>query len=71
MLHAKGKLGLNEPFVHESITGSMFRAEIVGETQIGPYPAVIPQITGSAWVTGHHQFVLDPEDPLKEGFLLV
>ncbi|MGN8229608.1 proline racemase family protein [Paenibacillus polymyxa] len=71
VLHAKGKLGLHEPFVHESITGSMFRAEIVGETQIGPYPAVIPQITGSAWVTGHHQFVLDPEDPLKEGFLLM
>lgn len=71
VLHAKGKLGLNEPFVHESITGSMFRAEIVGETQIGPYPAVIPQITGSAWVTGHHQFVLGPEDPLKEGFLLM
>ncbi|ALP35903.1 proline racemase [Paenibacillus sp. IHB B 3084] len=71
VLHAKGKLGLHESFVHESITGSMFRAEIVGETQVGSYPAVIPQITGSAWVTGHHQFVLDPEDPLREGFLLM
>jgi proline racemase len=71
VLHAKGKLGLHETFVHESITGSMFRAEIVGETQVGPYPAVVPQITGSAWVTGHHQFVLDPGDPLREGFLLM
>ncbi|MFB5674528.1 proline racemase family protein [Paenibacillus terreus] len=70
VLHAQGKLGLHEPFVHESITGSLFRAEIVGETAVGPYPAVIPQITGSAWVTGHHQFVLDPEDPLRAGFLL-
>jgi proline racemase len=71
VLHAKGQLGLHEPFVHESITGSMFRAEIVAETQVGSYPAVVPQITGSAWVTGHHQFVLDPGDPLREGFLLM
>jgi len=69
-LHAKGKLKLNEEFVHESFIGTLFRGRIVGETQVGDYPAVIPEITGRAYITAMQQFVMDPEDPLKHGFLL-
>ncbi|MCK4245769.1 proline racemase family protein, partial [Candidatus Bipolaricaulota bacterium] len=53
-----------------SIIGTVFRARIAEETKVGDIPAVVPEITGSAYVTGIHQFVVDPDDPLKEGFLL-
>ena len=69
-LWAKGKLGLNEEFVHESIIGSLFYGRLVEETTVGPFPAAIPTIKGSAWVTGIQQFVLDPDDPFPTGFLL-
>jgi proline racemase len=69
-LHARGKLGLNEEFVHESIVGSLFSARLVAETQVQEYNAVVPTITGSAYITGFHQFVLDPRDPFQAGFLL-
>lgn len=69
-LYAKGEIGLNEEFVHESIIGTIFRSRIIGTTTVASCTAVIPQITGSAYVTGIHQFVVDPDDPLKEGFLL-
>lgn len=69
-LYSKGKLAIGEEFVHESIIGTIFRARIVGTTHVAGLTAVIPQITGSAYVTGIHQFVVDPDDPLKEGFLL-
>jgi proline racemase len=70
VLHARGKLRENEEFVHESIIGTIFRARIVGTAQVGPFAAVIPEISGRAYVTGMHHFVVDPEDPLKRGFLL-
>jgi proline racemase len=70
VLHARGKLREDEEFVHESIIGTIFRARIVGTTQVGPFAAVIPEISGRAYVTGIHHFVVDPEDPLKRGFLL-
>lgn len=69
-LHAKGKLGLKEPFYYESIIGTIFKGELVEETNVGPYEAVIPEITGNAFITGFNQFVIDPEDPAKYGFLL-
>ncbi|MFC2029323.1 proline racemase family protein [Chloroflexota bacterium] len=69
-LYAKGELGLNEEFVHESIVGSRFSARLVEETQVGEYTAVVPTITGSAYITGFHQFMLDPRDPFPAGFLL-
>jgi proline racemase len=71
VLYAKGELLFNEEFVHESIVGSVFRAKVIEETKVGELPAVIPQISGSAWVTGFHQFVIDPRDPLKDGFFLL
>jgi len=70
LLHHKGELIKGQRFVHESIVGSRFIGEILAETEYGPYPAVIPKITGNAFITGIHQFVVDPTDPLHEGFLL-
>lgn len=69
-LHAKGELALNEEFVHESIIGSLFTGRLVEETTVGEYQAVVPTITGSAWIMGIHQFVLDPDDPFPAGFSL-
>jgi proline racemase len=70
MLHAKGELGLNEEFVHESIIGSLFYGNLIEETRVGEYPAVIPTIRGSAYIMGIHQFVLDPRDPFPVGFFV-
>jgi len=69
-LWAKGKLRLNEEFVHESIVGSLFYGRLVEETKVGPFRAAVPTIKGSAWVMGIQQFVLAPDDPFPEGFLL-
>ncbi len=69
-LYARGKLGLHEEFVHESIIGSLFTGRLVAETRVGDFAAVIPTITGSAHITGLHQFMLDPRDPFPAGFLL-
>ncbi len=69
-LFAKGLIGLDQEFIHESIIGTIFSSRVIGTTEVAGYTAVIPQITGSAYVTGIHQFVVDPDDPLKAGFLL-
>jgi proline racemase len=69
-LYAKGKLSLHEEFIHESITGSVFKARAVEETRVGKYRAVIPEVTGSAHIMGLNQIFIDPDDPLKHGFLL-
>ncbi|HRO25095.1 MAG TPA: proline racemase family protein, partial [Promineifilum sp.] len=68
--YAKGEIGLNEPFVVESILGTTFTGEVVEETTFGPYPAVVPQVTGTAYVVGRNEWVIDPGDPLRDGFLL-
>ena len=67
-LHAKGKLGLNQDFNHEGILGTLFTGRLVEETRVGPYPAVVPTLSGQAWITGITQYVLDPEDPFPEGY---
>jgi proline racemase len=67
-LHAKGRLGLEQDFVHEGILGTVFTGRLVEETRVGPYRAVVPTLSGSAWITGLAQYVLDPEDPFPEGF---
>lgn len=69
-LKADGKLKLNQEFVHESITGTVFRGRLIKKVKLGRYDAYIPEITGSAYITGYHQFVVDPHDPLKDGFLI-
>jgi proline racemase len=67
-LHARGLLGLNEEFRHESVLGTVFTGRLVEETRIGPHRAVVPTITGTAWITGFAQYVLDPEDPFPQGY---
>lgn len=69
-LHARGKLGLNQDFIHESIIGTCFRGSLIEEVMVGALPAVVPVITGQAFVTGHHQFQIHPGDPFKHGFRL-
>jgi len=54
----------------ESITGSVFKGSLVSEENYGPFKAVIPQVEGTAYITGMQTFVIDPEDPMKEGFIL-
>lgn len=69
-MHARGDLGLDTPFVHTSIIDSRFTGQLLETTTVGELPAVVPSITGRAWVTGLNQLVLDPTDPWSEGFLL-
>ncbi|MET4061690.1 proline racemase [Arthrobacter sp. UYP6] len=69
-LHARGQLALNTDFINESYIGSQFTGRLVEETTIGGQLAVIPTVTGSAWITGTAQYFLDPSDPFPEGFLL-
>ena len=68
VLHAKGQLGLGEDFVHEGILGTTFTGRLIEETQVGPYRAVVPTLSGQAWITGFAQYVVDPEDPFPNGF---
>ena len=68
VLHAKGELGLHQDFRHEGVLGTVFTGRLVEETQVGPYPAVVPTLSGRAWITGIAQYVLDPDDPFPNGF---
>jgi proline racemase/trans-L-3-hydroxyproline dehydratase len=70
LLYSQGKLKIHEHFVHESIIDSKFAGRVIAVSQVGDYQAIIPQITGSAWITGMHQFIIESEDPYYEGFLL-
>ena len=70
VLHSKGQLKVGESFVHESIIGSQFKCEIVEETTVAGFPAVIPKVTGNACIAGFATWILDPKDPFPEGFLL-
>lgn len=69
-LYAKGELGMDEDFVYESVINTKFTGRVVGKTKVGEYDAIIPQITGSAYITGFSQFMIDPDDPVKYGFEL-
>ena len=69
-LYARGELDIGQEFVHESFIGSRFTARILKETTVGDTVAVIPQITGRAWLTGLNQIMLDADDPFPAGFLL-
>ena len=68
--HAKGTLAVGEPFVIESLISTRFAGRVVRETEFGGYAAVIPEVEGSAWITGQSEFLIAPDDPLKEGFIL-
>ena len=68
--HARGRLHEGDAIVVESIIGTRFSGRVARTTTIGPYDAVVPEIEGSAWITGRHEFVISPDDPLADGFIL-
>ncbi|UCC89778.1 MAG: proline racemase family protein [Anaerolineales bacterium] len=68
--YARGQAKLDQPFVVESIIGTRFIGRILGTTTFGGYRAVIPGIEGSAHIVGRHEFLIDPDDPLRDGFVL-
>jgi trans-L-3-hydroxyproline dehydratase len=69
--HARGDIRVGDaPLIIESILGTSFRGSVVEEVKYGPYQAVVPKVEGTAHVVGQNQWIIDPEDPLKEGFVL-
>ena len=68
--YAKGDIAMSEPFVVESILGTTFTGEVVELTTFGPYPAVVPRVTGTAYVVGRSEWLIEPGDELGDGFLL-
>ena len=68
VLHARGRLGVGEDFVHESVISTTFTGRIEGLTRVGGRQAVRPSIAGRGWLTGMHQIGRDPRDPLGRGF---
>jgi proline racemase len=70
LLHRHGRLGKGETLVHRSIVGTQFEGVVVDETEVAGRPAVVTEVAGSAHLTGRHEFVLEPHDPLGTGFLL-
>lgn len=66
--YAKGKLKLNEKFRHEGILGTVYEGELIEETMIGEYKAVVPTLLGEAWIYGYSMYVLDNEDSFVKGF---
>lgn len=69
-LYSKGLLKIDQPFVYESITETKFIGKVLGESKVGNYNAVIPEITGRAFITGYGHLVVDEEDVFKHGFTL-
>ena len=67
---ADDRLPLGTSFVNESLIGTRFSGHLVEETRVGPHRAVVPEVSGAASITGYHTFVLEPDDPLPDGFLL-
>jgi proline racemase len=67
-LHAKGELKVGDTFRHEGILGTVFTGHVVEEVTIGEYRAIVPTITGQAWITGFAEYVVDPRDPFPDGF---
>ncbi|MGD2154274.1 MAG: proline racemase family protein [Gemmatimonadales bacterium] len=67
-LHARGALAVGDDFPHEGPLGTIFTGRVVGETRVGPHPAVVTTLSGRAWITGITQYVVDAEDPFPDGF---
>ncbi len=67
-LHARGELRVGDAFRHEGILGTIFTGRLVEETVVGSHRAVVPTISGQAWITGFARYSLDPTDPFPEGF---
>ena len=70
VLHARGRLRVGEPFHGRSLLGSEFHCAVADTTRVGEFDAIVPRISGRAWITGTHQLMLDPRDPWPEGYRL-
>jgi proline racemase len=70
VLEAEGSLKLGQEYVHEGILGTTFTGELISYTRVGEYRAVVPTISGRAWITGIANYVLDEKDPFPEGYVL-
>ena len=70
VLHARGQMGLDDNLTTVSLIGSTFNGRILGTTTVGDIPAIRPEISGRAWITGTHQHMLDPDDPWPQGYRL-
>ena len=68
VLHAKGQLAIGKDFRHEGILGTVFTGRLIEEARVGERAAVVPTITGTAWITGFASYVVDPTDPFPEGY---
>lgn len=68
VMHAKGQLPLEQDFVHEGILGTTFTGRLVGESKVGPHSAVVPTLSGRAWITGLAQYGVSEGDPFPDGF---
>lgn len=69
-LHARGRLALDDDFRHEGILGTVFTGRLLETTRVGSYTAVVPTVSGRAWITGMATYVVDADDPFPEGFTL-
>lgn len=67
-LHARGQLRVGDTFRHEGVLGTVFTGRVLDETTVGPYRAIVPEISGRAWITGFAHYVVDAEDPFPDGF---
>ena len=68
--YARGEIKIGESITIESIIGSTFTVKVAESSSLGPYDAVIPEVGGNAHITGKNTFWIDPDDPLKGGFIL-
>jgi trans-L-3-hydroxyproline dehydratase len=67
---ARGRLKAGEPFIVESILGTRFTGRVLRPTTFGGHEAIVPEVEGRAWITGRNEFLIAPDDPLREGFIL-
>ncbi len=70
VIDAMGLLDDQRPFVQESVVGTTFSGRVAGRTMAGEYQAIVPEIQGSAWITGEHTFIVNPDDPFPRGFVV-
>jgi proline racemase len=68
--HAKGEIRLKETITIESLIATRFNGRVLSTTSVNGVPAIIPEVSGTASITGQHTFLIDPDDPLREGFIL-
>jgi proline racemase len=68
VLHAKGQLSVGDTFRHEGILGTVFMGRVLEEAAVGSNRAIVPSITGQAWITGFASYVVDPTDPFPDGY---